>query len=181
MVNMFSCTRDAFLSGIMFYEISFGGSRFFPVWYCSSMASQCPQSRSHKEDFSPLTKSYKSSCLVHLFSTLGKFEPTTSSFKRKEKRRIHLRPFNPSSRSWKWKKSSSPVFVDLVTGVPFVKHHGVPSHISRRTHDLHLLHLDPARGSRCVWDLKQLKKADFLNCIHRFVKNKESLLDSPDA
>lgn len=41
-------------------------------------------------------------------------------------------------------KSSSPVFVDLVAGVPLVKHHGVTSHISRRAHDLHLLHLNPA-------------------------------------
>lgn len=42
-------------------------------------------------------------------------------------------------------KSSSPVFVDLVAGVPLVKHHGVTSHVSRRTHNLHLLHLNPAR------------------------------------
>lgn len=66
--------------------------QFFPVWYCSSMASQCPQSHSHKEDFSPWTKSYKSSCLVHLFSTLGTSEPTTSSLKRKEIIWDHLIP-----------------------------------------------------------------------------------------
>lgn len=55
-------------------------------------------------------------------------------------------------------KSSSPVLVDLVAGVPLVKHHGVTSHVSRRTHNLHLLHLNPA------WD--KMRARGWFNLFH---------------